>query len=460
MRVRGFGPALALVATLGLLGASSASHADVVLSADQTRNLAFTQMQAGQFQAALDLTDVLLARDPEDVGALIVRAQALRGLDRLAEAEAAARKAFALAQTQVLRYGASLAMAQVMARQDHWTWAQIWLRRASQYATTEEQRKRVASDYRYVRSQNPLNLRFDFSIQPSDNVNNGSLHAIWDFLGLPFELPGEAQALSGVTIGAGIAGSYVLDQNQVTRDALLFSASTSEVLLSPEARELAPDVSNADYSRYGLAFGYEHRALLSPQGLIGTTTLMATKQWYGGAPLANILSLGLDATAPLATRVQGFGRVGLTYNDRQDDPIYTSTLASFSGGWGQLLRNGDSLRVEAGVVRTVSEDIGTDSGGVNLALDFTHAAPVAGAQWSAGVSALKADWADSLYDDALTGQGRHDLQLVAEVSALLTSVTVYGYSPVVTFSYSTNSSNIDLYDSRSLGVGISIRSRF
>ena len=445
----------ALVLTLGLL-AGEAARAEVVLDADQMRNLAFQQMQTGKFPAALDLTDVLLARDPDDVAALIVRAQALRGVGRLPEAEAAARKAFALAETQVLHYGASLAMAQVMANEDHWTWAQIWLRRASHYATTDEQRARVAQDYRYVRSQNPLNLRFDFSVQPSDNVNNGSLHSVWDFFGIPLQLSGEAQALSGVIASGGLAGSYVLGQTQMTRDAVLFGASASQVVLSPEARDLAPEATNAEFSRQGVTLGFEHRALLSPDGLIGTTTVTAWKQWYGSAPLANIGSLAFDMTAPLTPRVQGFGHFGVTYNDRLDNPLATSTLVSVSGGWGQLLQNGDSLRLEAGAVRTLSDDIGTANGALNLSADWTHAAPVLGVQWSAGLSGTKSDFAQSPY----TLDGRHDLQLVAEVSAVLTAVSIYGYSPVLNLSYATNTSNIDLYDSRTLAVGISIRSRF
>ena len=39
-------------------------------------------------------------------------------------------------------------------------------------------------------------------------------------------------------------------------------------------------------------------------------------------------------------------------------------------------------------------------------------------------------------------------------------VSIYGFSPVLNISYATNASNIDLYDSRTLGVGLSIRSRF
>jgi hypothetical protein len=93
---------------------------------------------------------------------------------------------------------------------------------------------------------------------------------------------------------------------------------------------------------------------------------------------------------------------------------------------------------------------------LSLTLDWNHAQPVAGVLWGAGISALKSDWAASPY----TFDGRQDLQLVAQISAELSSVSVYGYSPVLNLSYATNASNIDVYDSETLGIGISIRSRF
>lgn len=453
MQVRGVVPALVLA--IGLLTAWS-SQAEAVLNADQMRNLAFQQMQAGQYQTALDLTDVLLARDPGDAAALIVRAQALRGLNRLPEAEAAARKAFAVGGSLNLLYGASLAMAQVMAHEDHWTWAQIWLRRASHYATTDEQRARVAQDYRYVRSQNPLNLRFDFSVQPSDNVNNGSLHSVWDFFGIPLQLSGEAQALSGIIATGGIVGSYVLGQTQITHDALLFGASESRVFLSPDAQALAPEANNAAFTRQALTFGYEHKALLSQDGVIATTTLNGWKEWYGSAPLADIGSLSVDLTAPLMPQVQGFGHFSLTRNVRLDNPLSSSTVATFSGGWGQLLKNGDGVRVEGSAIRTISDDIGTDNGALGLSLNWNHAQPVAGTIWGAGLSVQQSHWAQSPYDPT----GRQDLELVAQISAELSVVSIYGFSPVLNISYATNTSNIDLYDSRTFGVGVSIRSRF
>ena len=93
-------------------------------------------------------------------------------------------------------------------------------------------------------------------------------------------------------------------------------------------------------------------------------------------------------------------------------------------------------------------------------MDWNHAQPVMGVLWGAEVLALKSDWPEYPFSDMESGPGRHDLQLVGAISAVLNAVSIYGYSPVLNFSYATNTSNIALYDSRTLGIGISIRSRF
>ena len=152
-------------------------------------------------------------------------------------------------------------------------------------------------------------------------------------------------------------------------------------------------------------------------------------------------------------RVQGFGHLSLTRNVRLDNSLSSSTVVEISGGWGQLLKNGDSLRLEAGVTRTMSEDIGTDNGALSLSLNWNHAQPVLGTIWGAGLSAQQSHWAQSPYDPS----GRQDLQLVAQISAELSVVSIYGFSPVLNISYATNTSNIDLYDSRTLGVGFRIK---
>jgi hypothetical protein len=236
------------ILALSLMMAGAAGAQSVTLDVESMRDLAFQAVQANRPGEALVIADALLARDPQDAAALILKAQALRAIGQLPAAEAAARAGFAAATTPELHYGAALVLAQILSLQEQRNFAQLWLRRASYYATTDEQRARVATDYGYVRKQNPLNLQFTLSLQPSNNVNNGAMRSIWDYYGIPLQLSGDAQALSGLVGSAGVSATYRLAQTQSSFDALTFDASQQLVFLSAAARDQAPNVTNSDYA--------------------------------------------------------------------------------------------------------------------------------------------------------------------------------------------------------------------
>ena len=83
----------------------------ITLNVDALRQLAFQTLQAGFAEQALTYTDVLLARDANDATALIIRAQALRALDRAHEARRVAKQAWLRSDTDKARFGAAMAMA-------------------------------------------------------------------------------------------------------------------------------------------------------------------------------------------------------------------------------------------------------------------------------------------------------------------------------------------------------------
>ena len=98
----------------GLLLAGVAGAQPVTLDAHAMRQLAYTAVKAGFAADALNFTDALLLRDPEDTTALTIRSQALRALGRTGEARAAAREAWDAASNDPGRFGAAMAMAQAL----------------------------------------------------------------------------------------------------------------------------------------------------------------------------------------------------------------------------------------------------------------------------------------------------------------------------------------------------------
>ena len=456
-------------------GAAVAQPAAVTLSPDQVRNLAYADLQKQDYAKALELTDALLLRNPKDAGALIIKSQALRGLGRLKEAEAAGRAGFAAADSKSLHYGAALAVAQALSLEGRRTWAQLWLRRALHYASNNFQRNRVASDYAYVRSQNPLKLSFSFSVQPSDNVNNGSTHSIWDYYGIPFQLSGSAQALSGLMTDVGVSGQYVLGQNRTRYQALTFGVSDHSVVLSPAARNLAPTAQNSDYRYDSVTGGYLQRDLLSPRGLMLTSQVTLGRAWYGSVTracpasdpgctppppgygaLSNDLAASFQLSQPTGPGQSNFVQLNLERNLRLDNPASSDSVYGLIVGARQAMPGGDQIQFSAGFQRHNSEDVTIDHLAVTFGLNYAMGRPIAGIRWSGSMTLESDTYAQSPY----TTNGRQDSKLTTAVSAEITRTSIYGFSPVLTLSMSTDSSNIDLYDTRNLGVGFSFQSRF
>ncbi|MEM9422741.1 MAG: hypothetical protein AAF986_09585, partial [Pseudomonadota bacterium] len=97
---------LALIAALGLSDAAAA-QSTVSLSLPQARQLAANLLFDGQPAASLEIADGLIAANADDRTALIIRAGALRALQRPTEARRAAARAYRLSDTPLERYEAA-----------------------------------------------------------------------------------------------------------------------------------------------------------------------------------------------------------------------------------------------------------------------------------------------------------------------------------------------------------------
>lgn len=459
---RGRGPARLLLAAFLAVGPGTAGVAlaeaagTVELDAVAMRQLADRAIRAGFAEDALEITDALLARDPQDATALILRAQALRLLGRHAESEAAARAAWEAAETAQGRYGAAMALAQALSLQDRRGEAQIWLRRAVEEAPTPRARARAVDDFGYVRRQNPLKLSFDASLKPSSNVNNGARDATFDYFGIPMTLTGAALALSGLEGAVGVSGSYRLHQDLRTLVQLDFAASHGFVFLSPEARAIAPDAENGDFALTALTGGATAR-FFTPETRATTTVAGALSHYiWGGEALSSSASLDAGLSLPLAPRTTG--RLGLGI-ERQYTPGFGAELAelrevSLGGDW--KLGSGASLSLGLQLGQTTSDDVFLESDSVEVTLGWRAARPVAGLGLSADLALGRKDYPVSGY----SFDGRHDAWANLSLSARVERIDYMGFVPVVTVEAGRNRSNIGLYDSQSLGVGLSVASQF
>lgn len=445
--------ALALV--LACAGPAAAKRVEI--GPEALRDQAARAAAAGFSQRALSYSDALLRRDPKDIGAWLIRAQAARDMGRYEDSRGAARRAWGLAGTDRQRYAAALAMAQAQSSAGRRTSAQWWLRRAVQNAPDDTARARAVRDFRYVRARNPWAADFSFSIAPRSNVNNGSARSTTQLFDLPFEfqLDGSAQALSGIEVAAGANLRYRLNESRTRRSDLLLRFHHRTYALSDAAKAQAPGVSGSDFAFTSAGIGLVHRTRPDKRGAPRQFHGIIGRTWYAGDPYMQFVQLGATQHFGLSPRTGADFSLGV---EAQEGLSRGSDARSVQLGAGltRILPGGHRLRlsVEGRVNRSGSANLDFDKLAVGARLKLAR--PVLGMQLSMGLSGSVKDHDRS----PLSANGRHDEELGIEVTAGFPSVDYYGFIPSATVRAARTRSDIGLYDTNELGVEIGIRSAF
>ena len=443
-----------------VLAACSAAAQPISLDAEALRKLAFTAVQTGYAADALRYTDALLQRDPDDSSALVIRSQALRALGRAAEAQDAARAAWDTASTDPARFGAAMVMAQALSTAGRRTSAQWWLRRAAQNAPSDRAEALARRDFRYVKTRNPWDVQINASAAPSSNVNNGSRKDTLTLAGLPVEfvIEPEAQALSGFETGFGVTATYRFSpKGPMRQTSARFGVLAETVVLSNEARAVAPDLSGDDFAFAAVEAGIAHKRVLDAAGKTALS-LGATggRNWYGGELLSDYLRLQGGLARNLNSKtVLSFGAT-VDRLVRIDSPVQSSDRFEAEIGLGRKIANGDQLSVGVMAARAVSDSAEIRNEAVGLTLGWAKAELLAGIGLQARFGIESRFYADSGYFDG----GREDVRLTANLSMSFDEIDYLGFSPVLDLSATRNRSNAALYDTTDFGVTLGIKSSF
>lgn len=425
------------------------------LDAGNLQQLAVIMINQGRPEQALAMAEALLQRDPADAGALALKSRAERDLGRDREALASGRAAWAAAKTDGQRYDASMAVAQALATGGSKFRAQFWLRRAMEVAPDATAKRMAERDFAYVRNRSRLWLRFDASIKPSNNVNNGSSSEILWFYGFPLTLSPDAQAMSGVEASLAATMKFRVAETELAKTDLRLSAIQSLVFLSGEAKAAAPWARGSDYNYTALEAAVE-RSWRPAKGMEAYAAGVLGHSWYGGDPMAQYLRLDLGATKIVSAKLSFKGSLSVEKQDRVDSASRSADVVTL--GLGVIARTAAKDRIEVAMSfrDTKSDASEIDHDRLRLQLDLDRAKPVLGAKLSLGLWAEARDFDRSRYST----DGRQDTGFGAELSLAFDKVDYMGFIPVMTLSGSTNESNISLYDSQSFGLGFSIRSKF
>ncbi|SES31502.1 hypothetical protein SAMN04490244_11058 [Tranquillimonas rosea] len=463
-----------LLAALALSAGGTA--AQEVLTPDEMRSAALGATAAGAPETALTLSDALLARDPDDATALLLRARALRDLGRADAARRAAAEAWAAAESDAERYRAAMVRAQALATDGAWTRAQIWLRRAAQLAPDARSRKVAERDYGYVRARNPLGVQLTFDVAPTNNVNGGSSEseAVLRVFGDDFRvgLRGASRAISGMRYGAGANLTYRLDSDARSRTNVALSvyhetytiSEDSKERLREDARDLQFDddalppeiVEGSDFAYSVLTAGIERRFFLREGGGLYETGLTLGQNWYGGDPLSRFVRLRGGKTFQLDGTARASVGVTLEYQDRQDVDDATPLRLGVELQRRAPVRGGGAITLGADLRRSLSDRASFDYVEAALSADWRLGEPVMGSVVTLSSEGRLREFDSSPY----RAGGRSDTSLTLGAELFFPDIDAYGFAPLVEVEALKRESNIDLYDTETVNLRLGFRSVF
>ncbi len=415
-------------------------------------------LQAGNPATALTLADVVIAENPRDIDALLLRARALSSLGQPRAARDTAIEAYRASEgIEAARYASAMIVADVVATDGNYTLAQFWLRRAVQHTQSDAEVANVARVYQTVRRQNPWSFRFSAGLSPNTNINNGSSEKIIMIAGLPFVLSPTARALSGWTAEAELGLYYRLISTPRSQTTVGVEVAGRMNWLDAGSRAAAPGVSGHDYDYYQVALALRQSFILDTNGTRLDLSGRAGRNWYGGNKLSDFYGAGAALTFPLVD-----GRDSLTLTARADRAeivapgLLPETVLRAGATYSHELPWGDDVSVTATFAKSFSTGPAQVYRMPSIGVDYALSRPIVGALFSVGASYAYKDYAVSPF--SLTG--RQDHILGASITADFRGLSYMGFSPVVTLQANRTWSNVSIYTQQSISGGVSLQSRF
>ncbi|MGI9390143.1 MAG: surface lipoprotein assembly modifier [Boseongicola sp.] len=425
------------------------------LSVPEARALAQQAALQGNLPLADVLSTALLEQDPNDAQALLVRAVVARGVGRLDDAHDAATQAYHKSDIPALRFDAAMLAADIQARREKLTSAQIWLRRADQVAPDPPRRRLVAQAYQQVTRRNPLQIQLRFSARPSNNVNNGADDIVIEIGGLPFVIDPAGQQLGGFEAAAGASISYRLSESETHRTEALGEIYYRKIWLNSSAKAKAPDVTGSDFD-YGVVIaGLRHSRLIWPEIGVTRITGLVGHSWYGGDELERFGELELDQTVD-----QGEGRrlsfSGVLRTDKRlDDSINSADSLTLTAELFRPAESGGQYSAGASLRNVWSDSATVDhfSTEVFASRNFDRIGSILPSVWASAEQRIYHKFSSS-------PGGRDDLSLSLGVDIIWPDISYYGFQPRLSLQARRTESNVDIYDRKEYSVGLTAVSRF
>jgi tetratricopeptide (TPR) repeat protein len=465
------------IAAAPFVTAQQAPEQSLNLSVDQMQLAAELNLRNGHVERALAFSDALLFRDPNDITALLVRAHALRILQRYGEAQEAARAASRQAKTDEHKYTAAMLMAQALSSDGKRTRAQFWLRRARGVAPSAQHAAVAAQDFRYVRQRNPWQTNLSFTLAPNSNINNGSAREssslLYDIFTPLFGssevlLGASSQALSGIEAGARVQSRYRFSQTEFRAHDLRLGASYRTYRLTQSARddlaaedaervlrgEAPLNLTGSDFAYGTVQIGYGFRQLRQDRRGEFSAIADIGQTFYGGERYNSFLraQVGQSYYASRTTKYD----FGLSADLREAQRGAAQDTYSIDGGISRKLSSGDGMYLGAALSTATADVERLEYDEVKLRGGYVLGREVMGTALQFGVHTSFRDYDVSPHDPS----GRREFEVGADITATFRQIDYMGFNPTVSLNASRTESNIGLYDVNRLAVSFGIASAF
>ncbi|WP_299615353.1 surface lipoprotein assembly modifier [uncultured Tateyamaria sp.] len=428
---------------------------------DEARVLARQALYAGQFDLARDVAMVLVHADPEDAYAYGVLAAAHSRLKDQKLARSAARLSYKYSETPAEKFGAARTAASIAFQQERPTVSQVWLRLAATHSETPKQDTLLAKDYAKVRRANPLRLNINFSVAPSNNVNNGTDNVLEVNNGIPTGTrfrPG-TRALDGTVGTLDVQLRYRIAQSQKTITTATGRLYVRRVDLSDDAQAEAPDFSNSDFNETFAETGVEHTFALGKPGNSVTLGASVGAKWFADERLYDSVRLSLSRGLKLSDTTylrlnSGVERRFSTFSSFNNRDIMTlGAMVSHK------LEGGDKLSVGLTVQEQKGDYRNANYRTASVRANYTFGKQLGPVQISTGVTFGYTDFDEYQLVHAVDG-GRQDQSLYGDVSLFFKDYDFAGFAPTIKFRTGRKTSNVNRFEIDEKTVTLGIQSKF
>lgn len=458
-----------IVACIALALPASAQRIEV--PAAQAPELAVRLLRSGNIAQAQKITDALLTRNPADAQALLLRTDIALLTGRFDDAIAFGKRAFSASNRAPTKLQAARLVALGYSKSERYSRAQLWLRRASNFATTPQSAQQIAHDYRAVSRANPLQANLRFGILPSNNINNGSSGSQFAFgqfltnqgifIGIGpdvvVDLEGSSKQLSGYEFSTGADLSYRLQRSQTSSTFATMAFDFKTYTLSKDAQAQAPDAKGSDYENGSLSFGLAHNQLLPGNNQPLNLRLTIGQTWFEQEPYQRFTELSFSQNYKISNR----DTLGLNGYVTDRENVQTTAKSRTRGlrlSWTHVYDNKDSFRIGLHGKTSEANRLDDTNTSYEISADYRFAKPFAGMKFSLGLDYGETHHPQSVY--AADRGSRSAVSYGLRGSIQFTNIEYYGFQPAVTFERSQTKSTVELFDRDNFNIGFDLRSSF